>query len=274
MNNNNEEIIRQLKAPFPFEEVEAKIQVTSNDKTKGMAVFYLDARAVQERLDSVLGMFGWRNEYILWQGKSQICGLSIYNAERSEWITKYDGAENSDIEAIKGGLTDAFKRSAVLWGVGRYLYQIEGVWIEVEQRGKGSYIKDSQQGRLRSEYDKAVARIFGSTANRGTAPAPSVNAKPSAQAPVGNTPVGNNTNNTQQPVTGAASDYWVQSVKPSGKESQRLELINPNGDVVSAYIKTSDKAIKVGSMLKDVDITQKQSSYGQYNLINDYKIAA
>ncbi len=149
----NQEIIKQLRAPFPFEQVEAKVQVTNGDKTKGLIVFYLDARAVQERLDTVLGPFGWRNEYKPWQDKAQICGLSIYNAERSEWTTKYDGADNSDIEAIKGGLTDAFKRSAVLWGVGRYLYQMDGMWAEVEQHGKGSYIKDNQQGKLKTEYD-------------------------------------------------------------------------------------------------------------------------
>ena len=265
---NHQEISRQLKAPFPFEEVEAKIQVTNSDKTKGMAIFYLDARAVQERLDSVLGTFGWRNEYSSWQDKSQICGLSIHDAERGEWITKYDGAENSDIEAVKGGLTDAFKRSAVLWGIGRYLYQIGGVWVEIEQRGRGSYIKDSQQVRLRAQYDKAVARIFGAAANqnRGTASTPSASTNPSTQAPAGN--------NTSQNVTGTASDYWVQSVKPSGKESQQLEIVNTKGEVISAYIKISDKAIKVGSQLKDVDIERKQSSYGQYNLINAYKIAA
>ena len=74
--------------------------------------------------------------------------------------------------------------------------------------------------------------------------------------------------------TGEASDYWVQSVKPSGKESQLLELVNTGGEVVAAYIKNSDNSVKVGSMLKEVDLVQKQSSYGQYNLVNGYKIAA
>ncbi len=246
---NYDEIIRQLKAPFPFEEVEAKIQVTSGDKAKGMAVFYLDARMVQQRLDAVLGAFNWRNEYIRWNEKSQICGLSIYNADNGEWITKYDGAENSDIEPIKGGLTDAFKRSAVLWGIGRYLYQIEGIWVEIEQRGKSSFIKDSQKGWLKSAYDKAVAGIFGATPNSAKSSAPSAD-------------------------TGADFEYRVQSVKPSGKESQLLELINPHGDAISAYVQRGDKAIQNGAKLKNVNIVQKRSSYGPYNLVNSYDIAA
>ena len=67
----NDEIIRKLREPFPFEAVEAKIQVTNGDKTKGLAVFYLDARAIQERLDEVVGPFNWRNEYHAWQDKNE-----------------------------------------------------------------------------------------------------------------------------------------------------------------------------------------------------------
>lgn len=266
---NQEEIIRQLKAPFPFEEVEAKIQVTTQDKSKGMAVFYLDARAVQERLDKVLGTFGWRNEYIRWNEKSQICGLSIYNTERNEWIAKYDGAENSDIEPIKGGLTDAFKRSAVLWGIGRYMYQMEGVWVEIEQRGKSSIIKDSQMGRLKAEYDKAVVKMFGSNAYNRKAPAPVAGTNP----PQPQAPPPTVTSN-EPPAVPDFHDYWVQSVKPSGKASQLLELIDANGEVVSAYIQNSDKGIRVGSKLQNVDIVPKQSKFGQYNLVNCYQIAA
>jgi hypothetical protein len=264
---NHEEIIRQLKAPFPFAEVEAKIQVTNGDKSKGMAVFYLDARAVHERLDKVLGAFNWRNEYIKWNEKSQICGLSIYNAERGEWITKFDGAENSDIEPIKGGLTDALKRSAVLWGIGRYLYQMEGVWVEVEQRGKGSFIKNNQQGILKAEYEKAVARMFGVTVSQPNTPATLAN-----DNVVPNAPAVPSVDTEQQPAYPA--EYWVQSIKPSGEKSQLLELVNPGGEVVSAYIRNGDNAIMAGVRLRDVAIVRKDSSYGQYNLINAYKVAA
>ena len=157
--------ISKLLSPFPYEEVDAKIQVVSNDKTKGMAVFYLDSRAIQKRLDEAIGPLNWSNHYSSWQDKAQICGISIFNEERGEWVTKHDGAENSDIEAIKGGLTDAFKRAAVLWGIGRYLYQIDGCWVEIEQRGKGSYIKDNQQNRLKAVYEAAVKKIFAAAAN-------------------------------------------------------------------------------------------------------------
>lgn len=131
---NYNEIIKRLHEPFSAKEIEWKIQVTSQDKKRGMAVAYMDARAVQKRLDEVVGAFNWKNVYSLWHDNFQICGISIFNDDRNEWITKFDGAENSDIEPIKGGLSDSFKRAATVWGIVRYLYEIDGVWVEIEPK--------------------------------------------------------------------------------------------------------------------------------------------
>jgi hypothetical protein len=250
---NYEDMIKRLREPFAFKDVEWKIQVTTQDKARGMAVAYIDSRAIQNRLDEVIGTFNWRNQFMPWQNNAQLCGLSIYDSDRGEWVTKYDGAENTDIEPIKGGLSDSFKRAACVWGIGRYLYEIDGIWVEVEQRGKSSIIKDNQYAKLESEYNKAVSKMFGAAVT------PPV--KQSATVSQAN------------PVT-AVAEYRVQSVKPSGKASQLLELVNADGEVISAYIKNSDEAVLPGSKLQNVDLVQKQSSYGQYNLINGYRIAA
>ena len=97
---------------------------------------------------------------MLWQDKSQICGIGLYDAERGAWVMKYDGAENTDIEPVKGGLSDSFKRAAVLWGIGRYLYDMASIWVEIEPSGKSSQIKNSEYDRLRGHYDKSVAALF------------------------------------------------------------------------------------------------------------------
>lgn len=252
---NYNEIIKRLHEPFNAKEIEWKIQVTSQDKKRGMAVAYMDARAVQKRLDEVVGAFNWKNVYSLWHDNSQICGISIFNDDRSEWITKFDGAENSDIEPIKGGLSDSFKRAATVWGIGRYLYDIEGVWVEIEPKGKSFAIKQNQYSKLESEYNNAVNRIFS--------------LKPTQQnvqqtaAPKANTET-----------TAPANEYKVQSIKPSGKSSQVLELIDNNGETVKAYIKAADQSIKVGARLNNVRIETKNSNYGDYNLISNYKLAA
>ena len=158
---NYNEIIKRLHEPFSAKEIEWKIQITTQDKKRGMAVAYMDARAVQKRLDEVVGAFNWKNVYSLWHGNSQICGISIFNDDRNEWITKFDGAENSDIEPIKGGLSDSFKRAATVWGIGRYLYEIDGVWVEIEPKGRSFAIRQNQYGVLENEYNAAISRIFG-----------------------------------------------------------------------------------------------------------------
>ncbi len=70
------------------------------------------------------------------------------------------------------------------------------------------------------------------------------------------------------------SERVLEYVKQSGKGSQLLELVSSDGEVISAYIKVNGQAVAVGSRLHKVQIEKKQSSYGPYNLINAYQVAA
>ena len=111
-------IQRELARPFAPEDLEWRLQKTLEDKLRGIAVPYVTNRAIQARLDDVVGPDGWYNEYKPWhragRKDSQLCGISIYFPERG-FITKWDGAEDSDIEPVKGGLSDSMKRAAVQW---------------------------------------------------------------------------------------------------------------------------------------------------------------
>jgi len=261
---NHEEIVERLRNPFSSKDVEWKVQVTAQGKEEGMVVAYLDARTVQNRLDEVVGPFNWKNVYSLWHDNSQICGISIFNSERNEWVTKYDGAECSDIQPIKGGLSDSFKRAAIAWGIGRYLYSLGNVWVELEPKGKSFVIKKNQYSKLESEYNAAVKRIFGNAASHN----------PPIQQSASPTLKPDNISTVQAPVEDSVYDYKVQSVNPSGKSSQVLELIGNDGKLTKAYIKTGDRSIVAGSRLRGVQIERKNSSHGDYNLINSYQLAA
>ena len=271
---NQNEIITKLREPFPFKEVEWKLQTTTttaDNRLRGLAVPYIDSRAIQKRLDDVVGAFNWQNTYSSWQDKAQICGISVYNSERGEWVTKYDGAENSAYEPIKGGLSDSMKRAAIQWGVGRYLYELDGVWCDVETKGKSHIIRKDQFILLETEYNRAVAAIFGA------APPPNQNEAPNSppnnpqQRPLPEAPPA-----PQSPNDGQIPDsfYRIHSVKPSGKNSQVLELIDTNGEVITAYVQSTDAAIKAGINIRNVKIDSKTSQYGPYNLINSYEVAA
>jgi len=133
------EMMTKLKAPFPSDEVKWRIGATNKDKTRGIALAYVTARAVMDRLDEVVGPENWQRHYEFGNGGTIICSIGI---KIDEWIWKSDGAGQTDFEGIKGGLSDAFKRAAVSWGIARYLYQLEGKWVPVEQKGKSYQLKE------------------------------------------------------------------------------------------------------------------------------------
>ena len=156
---NNTINFKALSEPFPAEDIEWFISATTKDKSKGLAVPFITNRAVQDRLDAVCGPENWKNEYealketdvidrdgtITGKKYSYLCGISVWSEARAEWITKWDGAEDTDVEALKGGLSSAMKRAAVQFGIGRYLYKLDNVWVEIEQKGNSYIISPTQK---------------------------------------------------------------------------------------------------------------------------------
>ena len=141
-----------IEAPFSPERISWRVGSTTNDKKRGMALAYIDARDVMERLDIVVGPHNWQCRYPHATGKT-VCEIGIRLTMPDgmvEWVWKADGAGDTDFEAEKGALSDAFKRAAVRWGIGRYLYDIEAKWVEIEPAGKSFKIKESEVPKLRA----------------------------------------------------------------------------------------------------------------------------
>jgi hypothetical protein len=152
---NWEDTFAKLAAPFSPDDVGWRLGHTfkSNDVLKGIAMPYATNRAIQKRLDETFGIFGWKNEYKEWLKGSQLCGISVrvtYEDGVTEWVTKWDGAECTDFEPIKGGLSDSMKRCAFQWSIGRYLYDIETQYVDVEEKGKTKTIGKKEKERLKS----------------------------------------------------------------------------------------------------------------------------
>jgi hypothetical protein len=133
---SNELDLARLREPFAPEDIEWRLQQSGekNGKIWAWALAYITNRAIMDRLDEVVGPENWRNEYATGPGGGVICGVSI--RIDGEWVTKWDGADNTDIEAVKGGLSGAMKRAAVQWGVGRYLYKLDEGWATVHDGGR------------------------------------------------------------------------------------------------------------------------------------------
>lgn len=155
-------MLTALAKPFAPEDLEWRLQYTNEEKMCGMAVPYVTNRAIQNRLDEVCGPENWYNEFRPWHsaGKkdSQLCGIAIY-FEGKGFITKWDGAEDSDIEPIKGGLSDSMKRAAYQWGIGRVLYSLDTVWVDIERRGRSYVIKGSERKKLDDAYLSALEKM-------------------------------------------------------------------------------------------------------------------
>lgn len=141
------DIFTRLAAPFHPDRISWRVGSTTGDKKRGMALAFIDARDCMDRLDDVCGVDGWQCRYPH-AGEKTVCEIGIY--VNGQWIWKADGAGNSDVEAAKGALSDAFKRAAVRWGIGRYLYDIASPWVALEPAGKSYKIADSEKAKLRA----------------------------------------------------------------------------------------------------------------------------
>lgn len=128
--------LSKLKEPFPAKDIEWRLQQCGEGKNGvwGKCLAYVTNRAIQNRLDDVCGPENWKNEFVKGPDGGILCGISIKCD--GEWVTKWDGSENTDIEAVKGGLSGAMKRAAVQFGVGRYLYDLDEGWAVISDNGK------------------------------------------------------------------------------------------------------------------------------------------
>jgi hypothetical protein len=73
-----------------------------------------------DRLDAAVGQENWQDKFEDLPNGSVRCGIGI--RQKDGWVWKWDVGDVSDIEPVKGAHSDAFKRAAVKWGIGRDLY--------------------------------------------------------------------------------------------------------------------------------------------------------
>lgn len=165
------ELRAKLAAHFPADAISWRVGSTTADKSKGLALAYIDSRDVQGRLDDVVGIDCWQDEYFETASGILICRLSI--KVDGQWVTKSDGAGKTDVEAEKGQVSDAFKRAAVKWGIGRYLYSLDSPWVELE---KGRHIAKHELPRLRALLTRNGAEPTAPVARQ---PAPEPQGAPS-----------------------------------------------------------------------------------------------
>ena len=122
-----------LNQPFHPNEVKWKTQLVKGNRC--LAVAYIDARLVMDRLDDVCGVDGWRDEYELLPSGSVVCRLTLW-CQSGMNMTKCDVGSPSEQpdggDRLKAAFSDALKRAAVKFGIGRYLYRLPMQWVDYD----------------------------------------------------------------------------------------------------------------------------------------------
>jgi hypothetical protein len=82
----------------------------------------------------VLGVENWEDAYKILSDGSVMCRLRCKLGDR--WITKTDvgsPSEQPDVgDRLKAAFSDALKRAAVKFGIGRYLYRLPASWVDYD----------------------------------------------------------------------------------------------------------------------------------------------
>lgn len=119
---------------MPFEPAAVKFKPQAVKGNRAMAVAYVDCRMVQDRLDEVLGVENWQDEYTLLSDGSVVCKLQLKIGDH--WISKMDVGSPSEQpdggDRLKAAFSDSLKRAAVKYGIARYLYRLPMQWADFD----------------------------------------------------------------------------------------------------------------------------------------------
>jgi hypothetical protein len=87
-----------------------------------------------DRLDAVVGVHNWQDRYQLLPDNAVQCRLRV--RIHGEWVAKADVGSPSDQpdggDRLKAAFSDALKRAAVKFGIGRYLYGLPPTWTDYD----------------------------------------------------------------------------------------------------------------------------------------------
>jgi hypothetical protein len=139
-------LLSELEVPFPPDQVRWRVTNTTNDKRRGQIVPYADCRAYTDRLNALFTPQGWTRDYkvetmtnitrvkkgesivsgkVLVTCTVTILGIGSHSGTGEEWADDDNGMTSADAQA--------FKRACSCFGLGRYFYDLQAVWVDLDQ---------------------------------------------------------------------------------------------------------------------------------------------
>ena len=146
---SNEELLAELEVPFPVDQVLWRVTNTANNRTRGQVVAYADPRAYTDRLNALVSPQGWTRNYetvtmnnitrtkrnaeivtgkILVTSKVTIDGLGTHSGTGEEWADEDNAMTSAEAQA--------FKRACSCFGLGRYFYDFDAPWVDIDDKGR------------------------------------------------------------------------------------------------------------------------------------------
>lgn len=157
------EKLKDLKKELPY-----KWRVQTQSDFGATCVAYIDARIMQDHLDDVVGPENWQINYSLIDGQMfAAIGINIEHPDgKTEWVWKSDTGTESKTEAEKGQVSDAAKRAAVVWGVGRFLYGLGIKKLKTTKHTNGKIYPCSDDGKILWDGEEITNFITSKLSNK------------------------------------------------------------------------------------------------------------
>lgn len=241
-------LLSKLAEPFPESDIEWRIGqagLKSDGSVWATCLAYIQARAIMDRLDQVVGPENWKVRYRVESagGEGFVPGMvaSLEIRVDGEWIVKEDGAEQTDIEPFKGCVSGALKRAGVPWGIGRYLYSLTSEFAEVSKDKKQGWHYGTGKDKNKNPFTfywkpprlPAWALPKGVATSEAPSPASAPSAAPSAPA-------------AQQKAPPAAASSGKKTEGKSLPDRKRLI-----GQVMAAAGKLNVDSVELGKWATD-----------------------
>jgi len=136
---NFDTVLKMLSKPFHVTDVEWKPGALNKDRTRALALAYVETRAYIARLNEVAGN-QWSDRYeviSLPDRVAVICHLTVCGVTRTgDGEAMMNGEDGSDPNLVTTASAQAFKRACVKFGLGAYLYALPQVWCDYDNQAR------------------------------------------------------------------------------------------------------------------------------------------
>ncbi|RIH88049.1 Single-stranded DNA-binding protein DdrA [Meiothermus luteus] len=137
-----DELWQMLGDPFPPEDLGWRVEAVSKDGKRVLLARCVDAQAVMDRLDEVVGPQGWQDRYELLQAPGAGGRYAVKCRLTIQGVSKEDVGEG---ESLQAAFADALRQAALKFGVGRFLAG-EKRWVDQELAGDPQTLSEGVQG--------------------------------------------------------------------------------------------------------------------------------